>query len=104
MTHYDAPAEHVIVGCHHSVLSIIRAVLLLCVVELQFFFVKINIFYTSRYLVLISLWIGRYITQHPTDQYTHHEVQEIRSFMLALFFCPIYTYFCALRCQARSLS
>ena len=31
--------------------------------------------------------------QHPNDQCTHKKVQEIHSFMLKFFFCPIFTYF-----------
>ena len=54
------------------------------------------LFYTSRYLVLMLLWIiiiGWYSTL-PTGGYTRLKVQEIHSCMLLEFFlCPILVYF-----------
>ena len=70
MTHYDAPAEHVIVGCHHSVLSIIRAVLLLCVVELPFCFCQNKHF---LYLQVPGIDIAMdWQVHHPTPNRSIH--------------------------------
>ena len=73
MIRYDAAAGHVVlVECHHYSFSAAfndSGLLLLAVVHWSCeggFLAKINIFYTSRYLVLILLWIiiiGWYSTQ-----------------------------------------
>ena len=47
----------------------------------SFYFVKINTFLTSRYMVLMLLWIDWYSTQ-PINTHAHQNVHELRSFML----------------------
>ena len=39
------------------------------------------------------LWIGWYSTHQTINTHTQQKNQEIHSFMLAFFFCPIYAYF-----------
>ena len=36
----------------------------------------------------VDIVMDYWLVQHPTDQYKHQKVQEIHSFMLALFFLP----------------
>ena len=86
-------AGHVIlVGCHHSVLPIIRAVLLYVVVLWVFLLSKYTIFKPpGSFGIAIAM---DWLVQHPTDQCTHApKVQEIHLFMRACFFCLIYAYF-----------
>ena len=62
------------------------------VVELcVFFFVKVIIFYISRYLVFILLWIGWYDTQ-PINTHAPKSAGNA-SIHACVFFCPIYAYF-----------
>ena len=90
---YDGAAGHVVlVECYHSVLSMIRAVLVY-VVELSVFCCQKKPFLRLQ-VPGINIAVMDGLLQHSTDQYTHApKVQEIRPFMLACFFCPIYAYF-----------
>ena len=93
MIQYDGAAGHVaLVECYHSVLSMIRAVLVY-VVELSVFCCQKKPFLRLQ-VPGINIAVMDGLLQHSTDQYTHApKVQEIRPFMLACFFCPIYAYF-----------
>ena len=93
----DAAAGHVVlVECHNSMLSIIRAVHCSGVVS---FFLQILYLQVPRIDIAMD-----WLVQHRTDQYMHHKSQEIHSFMLAFFSVPSMRIFCALLSQAPSLS
>ena len=78
-----------VINIHSVLLSMIRSCCCCCSeLEWWVFFGQNEHFCTSRYLVLILLWVTYYywMVQHLTDQYTHLKVQEMHSFMLAFFF------------------
>ena len=102
MIGHDAAAGHVVlVECHRSVLSMIRAVLLWwsCVC---FFLSKLSFFISPG--TWYSYCYGLAGTTPNRSIHTHQKVQEMRQFMLAFFFVPSTRIFCALLCQAPSLS
>ena len=41
----------------------------------------------------VGIVMDYWLVQHPPDQHTHQKVQEIHSFKLAFFSCPILPYF-----------
>ena len=103
MIRYDAAAGHVVlVECHLYSFSSgcfqwfgLTAVVVVHWSCEVFFWVKINIFYTSRYLVLILLWIiifGWYSTQAINTR-TKKCRKYIHACCFRYFFCPILVYF-----------
>ena len=91
MIRYDAAVGYVVLAeCHHSVLSMIRGVLLY-VVELWGFLCQ-NKHILNLQVPGIDIATYGLANTAPDQSIQTLKVQEIHSFMLAVF-CPIYTYF-----------
>ena len=97
MVRYDAAAGHVVlVECHHySFSAAFNAVVVVHWSCEGGFMAKTNIFYTSRYLVLILLWI--IIFGWCSTQAINTRTKKCRKYIHACcfryFFCPILVYF-----------
>ena len=106
MIGYDAAAGHVVlIECHHSLLSMIWADLLLQWRSCEFFFGQ-NKHFVYLQVPGIEIVMDR-LLQNPTDEYTHAPRSAGNTFIHACVFffsVPSTRIFASLLCQAPSLT